>query len=301
MIGENIKKLRTEKGMTQAQLAERLFVTAQAVSRWENGDVEPSISTVGEMAKIFEVSIDEIVGNPTVKPEPEVIIQKEYIEKEPEVIHETEYVYKEQKPVLGVCEICNEPIYDKENIVRVNKGDSTHTYCASCNKERLEKRRKQKEEEAKKNEELVAQIDKENQRGARVRRIKSYIFGGIAFALMLTFTIIGLQEYLAYGIIASVCAFTLVSCCVFKNNFLGDMMWTISTWGYVKFPGLIFTLDLDGIIWLLTVKLAFWIIGFILATLCFILAVVVGGVVSIFVYPFALYKNIKHPEEYDAI
>lgn len=37
MIGQNIRKLRTEKQMTQKALADRLFVTAQAVSRWENG------------------------------------------------------------------------------------------------------------------------------------------------------------------------------------------------------------------------------------------------------------------------
>ena len=58
-------------------------------------------------------------------------------------------------------------------------------------------------------------------------------------------------------------------------------------------PGLIFELDLDGIIWFLTVKLIFWILGFILAALCGILAIGLGLVVSLFVYPFAIIKNIK--------
>ena len=40
MIGNNIKRLRTERGMTQKALADKLFVSAQAVSRWENNEVE---------------------------------------------------------------------------------------------------------------------------------------------------------------------------------------------------------------------------------------------------------------------
>ena len=55
MIGANIKKLRLEHGMTQKNLADKLFVSAQAVSRWENNEVEPSISTILELAKIFEI------------------------------------------------------------------------------------------------------------------------------------------------------------------------------------------------------------------------------------------------------
>ena len=62
MIGDQIKKFRTKQGMTQQNLADKLFVTAQAVSRWENGEVEPSLSTITNMAKIFGVSTDEMLG-----------------------------------------------------------------------------------------------------------------------------------------------------------------------------------------------------------------------------------------------
>ena len=70
------------------------------------------------------------------------------------------------------------------------------------------------------------------------------------------------------------------------------MLLEIFSWGFVKMPGLIFTLDLDGIIWLLTVKLLFWILGIILAILCGMLAIGLGLLVSLVVYPFALRKNI---------
>ena len=68
------------------------------------------------------------------------------------------------------------------------------------------------------------------------------------------------------------------------------MVAEIFSWGFVRMPGLIFTLDLDGIIWLLTVKLLFWLLGILLALLCGVLAVALGSVVSFVVYPFALYK-----------
>ena len=61
MLSENIKTLRVKKGYTQKELADILHVTAQAVSRWENGDVEPSIGTIKEMAKIFDVSTDALL------------------------------------------------------------------------------------------------------------------------------------------------------------------------------------------------------------------------------------------------
>ena len=66
-------------------------------------------------------------------------------------------------------------------------------------------------------------------------------------------------------------------------------------------PGVIFSLDLYGIIWCLTVKLLFWILEITLACCAGVLAIALGTVLSIFVYPFALHKNIKHPEEIELV
>lgn len=63
-IGKNITKLRKEKGITQEQLAERLHVTRQAVSHWENGKTHPDIDILTALAEYFEVSIEELIyGN----------------------------------------------------------------------------------------------------------------------------------------------------------------------------------------------------------------------------------------------
>ena len=123
------------------------------------------------------------------------------------------------------------------------------------------------------------------------RRINSFVWGGIA---ALTCIIIGIcTADVGIWIAIAVCAFTLTSCLILNNNFVGDMLLEVFSWGFLRMPGIIFSLDLDGIIWLLTVKLLFWVLGIILAILCGILSIALGLVVSVFVYPFALYKNLN--------
>jgi len=60
-IGKTIKKYRTEKGMTQDQLAEKLNVTRQAVSNWETGKTQPSLETLTAMATHFGISVEELI------------------------------------------------------------------------------------------------------------------------------------------------------------------------------------------------------------------------------------------------
>ena len=61
-LGENIKKKRTEQGITQEQLAEVLEVSPQAVSRWENQAAYPDIELLPVIAGYFDVTVDELLG-----------------------------------------------------------------------------------------------------------------------------------------------------------------------------------------------------------------------------------------------
>lgn len=61
-IGENLKKLRTQNGLTQEQLAEVLGVSPQAVSRWELGSTYPDITLLPIIADYFDVTTDELFG-----------------------------------------------------------------------------------------------------------------------------------------------------------------------------------------------------------------------------------------------
>lgn len=60
-ISENIKRLRKEKGMTQTELAEKLHVTHQAISNWENGKTQPDVDTLTQIAQVFEVSVENLI------------------------------------------------------------------------------------------------------------------------------------------------------------------------------------------------------------------------------------------------
>lgn len=59
-LGQVIKSLRQEKGITQEQLANHFGLTSQAISKWENGATYPDITLLPELAIFFGVSIDDL-------------------------------------------------------------------------------------------------------------------------------------------------------------------------------------------------------------------------------------------------
>ena len=61
-FGEQLRRAREEKGMTQQSLAEQLFVTRQSVSRWECGDRYPDLLTTKKISEILEVSLDDLLS-----------------------------------------------------------------------------------------------------------------------------------------------------------------------------------------------------------------------------------------------
>lgn len=66
-FGENLKRVREKKGITQQTLADYLYVTRQAVSRWEGGSRYPDIMTAKKMAQFLEVSLDELLSDDDMK------------------------------------------------------------------------------------------------------------------------------------------------------------------------------------------------------------------------------------------
>ena len=62
-FGEKIQKLRNQNKWTQEQLAEKLYVSRTAVSKWESGKGYPNIDSLKEIAKLFNITIDELLSS----------------------------------------------------------------------------------------------------------------------------------------------------------------------------------------------------------------------------------------------
>jgi transcriptional regulator with XRE-family HTH domain len=62
MINENIRQVRRNASLTQEQLASKLGVTRQTISKWENGTSVPDADVVSKMASILDVHLNEILG-----------------------------------------------------------------------------------------------------------------------------------------------------------------------------------------------------------------------------------------------
>ena len=92
-----IYELRMKKGLSQEELAERVFVTRQAVSRWETGETIPNIDTLKRLSGFFGVSINTLLGSP-----------REL-----------------------VCECCGMPIKDAD-LGREKDGRFNEEYCKWC-------------------------------------------------------------------------------------------------------------------------------------------------------------------------
>lgn len=73
-LAQQIKKLRTGQNLSQDDLAEKLYISRQAVSKWENGESTPDIDKLVQLAEIFDVSLDYLVLGK--EPEKEIVVKQ---------------------------------------------------------------------------------------------------------------------------------------------------------------------------------------------------------------------------------
>lgn len=62
LIGENIKRLRRERDLTQEEMAAHLGISFQSISKWERGDGYPDITMLPTLSNYFNISVDELIG-----------------------------------------------------------------------------------------------------------------------------------------------------------------------------------------------------------------------------------------------
>lgn len=97
-IKDILKELREKNHLTQDQLAERVLVTRQAVSRWETGETQPNTETLKILSKEFDVSINTLLGSPR----------------------------------QLVCQCCGMPLSEDGMISREPDGSFNEDYCRWC-------------------------------------------------------------------------------------------------------------------------------------------------------------------------
>ena len=110
-----IHELRMKKGLSQDELAEKVFVTRQAVSRWENGETTPNTETLKLLSKLFDVSINTLLGSPrqlicqccgmpledaSISKEPDGFFNEEYCKW---CYADGEYMYHDMDDLIDVC------------------------------------------------------------------------------------------------------------------------------------------------------------------------------------------------------
>ncbi len=62
MLNQQIRLLRQARGISQVELAKQLGVTKQSISNWENDNIQPSIDMLKQLAQVFSVSTDYLLG-----------------------------------------------------------------------------------------------------------------------------------------------------------------------------------------------------------------------------------------------
>lgn len=97
-IQDIIRKLREKNHLTQEQMADRLMISRQAVSRWENGETQPDTESLKLLSKEFNVSINTLLGTPR----------------------------------QLICQCCGMPLNEDDIISREQDGSYNEDYCKWC-------------------------------------------------------------------------------------------------------------------------------------------------------------------------
>jgi len=286
-LGQKLKELRSSKGLTQKELADRLHVSFQTVSKWENGENEPDIATLKELASLFNCSVDYLIGSEG--------------NSEPTPVEATKTIVVHQKE-LHVCAKCGKDIPEDElvaedNVRKVRHGRMTRTvsngqtfYHKDCYEE-LKKERIEAEEA---------------KRAYKAHRAKKLSFGwgiaGGAVALIISLLIFllvpAMKEALHPGIavlfsvIISYAIFAMLYC-IITGSYIGEVfVWCSSL--SIRFPGLIFSWDLEGFAWLIAMKILFAILGFLVGIFTLAFAIVFSAALGSVSFPFVLIHNVNN-------
>ena len=276
-LGQKLAGYRRLSGMTQQQLGEYLNISPQAISKWEKDLSEPALATLRALSELYKVSVDEILDLKSGFSDMSVL-NEEATESEPASI-----------TTIGFCKDCGITVTE-ENL----GAKQPVVLCKSC----LEKREADKKAEAearrrKLQEEAAIEAGKERARRSEIKRqlawslsVASIVAGILAIILiaglidnfeMSTFIVAIVLTYMVFSFVA----------CLFYDCVVQELVvdWFSKS---LHLPGLIFTFDLDGIIWLIGMKLLFWVLGLLFGIITGLIGILLGLICAPFVFPFVM-------------
>lgn len=286
-LGKKLSNYRTIHDLTQQQLGDKLNVSAQAVSKWENDLATPDILTLKRLSELYHVTLDELVDLNSGFSVPE----DEEAENEPEI-----------KIPIGFCKRCGitvteENLGEKSPIILCNS-------CVALRDNEIKEAAEERERKAKEDAATRIREAQEREKAAKIKlecdrdvirrkRNISFIFAAIAAIAVLAFMISWMSDgfdigKLVFSIFLTYAVFAFVSSMFFEST-VHDVVENMLGFS-INWPGLIFTFDLDGFIWLIGMKILFAVLGFLAGALVGLLGIVLGLLIAPFIYPFTLIK-----------
>lgn len=283
-LGKKLALQRKAVGLSQEEVALKVRVTTQTLADWENNIGEPSIQNLKDLSALFDTSLDDLLDTGL----------------------------GDDDEAIGYCKNCGIAINEK------NLGEKEPVVlCRRCvevkkaQERRAEMERKAIEERQKKAHlaRRLAEYDahRDRQRTIRRKRNKSFIVAALPTALWVALLIYFLnqsydQTFLIVGTVISYCIFSLVAL-LFYDGAVRDLLVYMFT-ASIKWPGLMYTFDWDGFLWVIMMKALFGILGFVFGLICGFLGLILGLIIAPFVFPYKLIKmhiDIHHGDVSDYV
>lgn len=283
-LGKKLVAYRKLSGLTQQQLGEKLNLSAQAISKWENDLAEPDLSALRTLATLYAVSVDELLDLDSMPSGATEEASDNKNGAEANIMS-----------IVGFCKDCGvtvteENLGETEPVILCKKClENRRLAKAEEERRRIEKEKAEalrKQEEERKHAEMVADIKKRTKSQTfwhsvlAALAVVAFIIIGIKFSFPIPFIIIA--PYIIFSYVFCVSLETLVQF-VFLD-------WSEKT---IQLPGIIFTLDFDGCAFLITTKILFWIIGVLFGIVVGAFGIILGIIIAPFYFPYVMYTIIR--------
>lgn len=279
-FGQKLKELRMKNNLTQKDLADQLHVTYQTVSKWENDTNEPDLSTLKSLAKQLNCSVEDLLS--------EREGEENKSSNETKEVSNAQHICERCHEVIQEGDLTSETSYSSHRVGRrtVSYPTGKHYYHKACleqiEKEREERKAKEraiKRDRAKKKCYIWSTVG-----GVLALGISLGVFLGAVPSLSVVASIL-LSILIGYAIFADIY-------CIIGGSYIGDVFVSVSGWS-IKFPGLIFSWDIEGFIWVIAMKILFAILGFMIGLFVLMLAITISAALAVVSFPFVLIHNIR--------